>query len=66
MLLLRQTAPYPAWLKIDLRKPVLIGCVHMFPYWGGGRYYHDTVELSVDGKTWRQVIDMSQNSKGID
>jgi len=57
-----QTDPYPAWLKIDLEKPVKIGRVQVFPYWGGGRYYRYTVEVSTDGKEWRQVADRSNNS----
>jgi len=66
-----QTDPYPAWLQIDLEKPVEIDRVHVYPYWGGGRYYRYTAEVSDDAKTWRQVADMSKNtapatSKGDD
>ncbi|MFH1265008.1 MAG: discoidin domain-containing protein, partial [Planctomycetota bacterium] len=58
-----QTDPYPAWLKIDLEKPTKIDRVHVFPYWGAQRYYRYTVEVSADGKAWKQVADMSENSK---
>jgi len=56
-----QTDPYPAWLKIDLEKPARIDRIHVFPYWGSGRYYRYTVEVSLDGKTWAQVADLSLN-----
>lgn len=58
-----QTDPYPAWLKIDLEQAVRIDRVHVFPYWGGGRYYRYTVEVSADGKEWRRVADLSDNRK---
>jgi len=58
-----QTDPYPAWLKIDLTKPAAINRIHVYPYWGGGRYYRYTVEVSLDDKTWTQVADMSKNTK---
>ncbi|MHC4402072.1 MAG: discoidin domain-containing protein [Planctomycetota bacterium] len=58
-----QTDPYPAWLKIDLEKPTRINRVHVFPYWGAQRYYRYTVDVSIDGETWSQVVDMSENSK---
>ncbi len=57
-----QTDPYPAWLKIDLEKPATIDRIHVFPYWGHGRYYRYTVEVSGDGKTWARVADMSGNN----
>ena len=57
-----QTDHYPAWLKIDLEKPTRIGRIHVFPYWGGGRYYRYTVEVSTDGKEWRRVVDRSDNT----
>ena len=58
-----QTDPYPAWLKIDLEEPTRINRAHVFPYWGAQRYYRYTVEVSADGKAWKQVADMSDNSK---
>ena len=56
-----QTDPYPAWLKIDLEKPTAIDRIHVFPYWGSGRFYRYTVEVSLDGKAWTQVADLSKN-----
>jgi hypothetical protein len=66
-----QTDPYPAWLKIDLGKPAKIDRIHVFPYWGMGRFYRYTVEVSLDGKAWGRVADLSKNrrpaaSKGDD
>ena len=58
-----QTDPYPAWLRIDLVKPAKINCVRVFPYWGAGRYYRYTVEVSTDGEAWQQVADMSENTR---
>jgi hypothetical protein len=37
--------------------------MHVFPYWDGRRYYQYTVQVSLDGKTWTQVVDMSKNTK---
>ncbi len=58
-----QTDPYPAWLQIDLEKTHRIDRVHVFPYWGGGRHYRYTVEVSEDGKQWKRVADLSDNGK---
>lgn len=57
-----QTDPYPAWLKIDLEKPEKVNRVYVFPYWGNQRYYRYSVEVSEDGKAWRQVVDMTHNN----
>jgi hypothetical protein len=35
----------------------------VFPYWGSERYYQYTVEVSKDGKSWRRVGDMSNNTR---
>ena len=58
-----QADPYPAWLRIDLEKPAKINRIHVFPYWGAGRFFRYTVEVSEDGKTWRQVADMRANTR---
>ncbi len=54
--------PAPQWLQVDLGKTLPIGRVEVFPYWDGRRYYQYLVEISVDGKTWKQVADRSQNT----
>ena len=37
--------------------------VVLYTYWDGHRYYQYTVEVSVDGKNWTQVVDMTKNTK---
>jgi hypothetical protein len=55
--------PYPQWIQVDLEKVYKLGSAEVFPYWDGGRYYQYNIELSVDGKTWTKVVDMSTNTK---
>jgi len=55
--------PSPQWLQVDLEKVHEVGKLEVFPFWDGGRYYQYKVELSVDGKAWTQVVDMSTNTK---
>jgi hexosaminidase len=55
--------PYPQWLQVDLEKAHKLDRVHIFPHWDGRRYYQYTVEVSVDGKTWAQVVDASKNTQ---
>ncbi|MCY2930248.1 MAG: family 20 glycosylhydrolase, partial [Planctomycetota bacterium] len=54
--------PVPGWWQVDLEKTHAIHKIHVFPYWDGGRYYQYTVEVSTDGKTFRQVVDMSKTT----
>lgn len=55
-------APSPQWLMVDLEKDYTLDRTTIFPYWDGRRYYQYNVELSSDGKTWKQVIDMTTNT----
>ncbi len=55
--------PSPQWWKVDLQKEYQIDRVHVVPYWDGVRYYQYTVEVSTDGKDWKQVIDASKNAE---
>jgi len=57
-----QTDPYPAWLQIDLRKLRVIKAVRLYLYWGGGRYYQYTLDVSADGETWSTVGDRRANT----
>jgi alpha-N-acetylglucosaminidase len=59
-------ASSPQWLRIDLERVTPVGRIKVYPYWGKGRYYQYTVEVSEDGKAWRQVGDMSRNTKVAD
>ena len=56
------TIPAPQWWKVDLQKEYSVDRIHVFPYWDGVRYYQYTVEVSTDGKTWKQVVDASKNA----
>ncbi|MCY2924175.1 MAG: discoidin domain-containing protein, partial [Planctomycetota bacterium] len=54
--------PAPQWWKVDLQKEYQIDRVHVYPFWDEVRYYQYTVEVSTDGKDWKQVIDASKNT----
>lgn len=53
--------PYPQWLQVDLGEVHRIGRLKVHTYYGGGRYYQYTIEVSRDGKQWEQVVDMTKN-----
>ena len=55
--------PYPQWLEIDRLSVSQLDQLHLFTYRGGNRYYQYTIEVSVDGEGWTQVVDMSTNSQ---
>jgi hypothetical protein len=54
--------PAPQSWKVDLQKEYRIDRVHVYPYWDNVRYYQYTVEVSTDGKDWKQVVDASKNT----
>ena len=53
----------PRWFQVDLGEPTRIDSVHVFWYWGDGRHYRYTVEVSADAKAWSQVADMRRTRK---
>lgn len=53
--------PYPQWLQVDLGKAYSVGRVKLYPYYDGRRYYQYTIEVSLDGKGWKQIVDMTKN-----
>lgn len=55
--------PFPQWLQVDLEQEHNIAMVQLFPYWGEGRHYQYTIDVSRDGKEWRTVADQSANTK---
>jgi hypothetical protein len=57
-----QADPYPQWLKLDLEEPHKLMRVHVWPYWGAGRYYRYSVEVSPDGREWVMVGDKRTNT----
>ncbi len=52
----------PASLTVDLGQEHPVNRVQVFPYHDGGRYYQYSVEASLDGKQWAQVVDASTNT----
>ncbi|MEI7909306.1 MAG: family 20 glycosylhydrolase [Verrucomicrobiota bacterium] len=55
--------PYPQWLMVDLGKVTTLDRAQVFPFWDGRRSYQYKVEVSLDNKEWKQVVDMSANTK---
>jgi hexosaminidase len=55
------TDPAPQWLQIDLEKVYPVDHINVITYYDGSRYYQLTAEVSVDGKTWKKVLDFSDN-----
>jgi lysophospholipase L1-like esterase len=52
----------PSWLQVDLQKAYPIDRVAVYLFHDGVRHYQYTVEASVDGETWKRVVDMSGNT----
>jgi hypothetical protein len=52
----------PQWLQVDLEKVYPIDSINVITFWDGGRYYQFNAEASVDGKTWKKVMDFSTNT----
>ena len=50
------------WLQVDLGEAQDLRGVELFTYWGGRRYYHYTIEVSLEGQSWTQVVDASENT----
>jgi N-acetyl-beta-hexosaminidase len=53
--------PAPQWLQVDLEKVYPIDFINVITYWDGLRYYQFIAEVSVDGQTWKKVLDFSGN-----
>ena len=53
--------PAPQWLQVDLEKVCPINFINLITYWDGGRYYQWNAEVSVDGQSWKKVLDFSDN-----
>lgn len=50
-----------AWWQVDLEKPTTVGRVVVVCYYGDGRHYGFTVEVSSDAKDWDMVADRRDN-----
>ncbi len=53
--------PIPAKHTVDLGKDVTFNTIRMITYFNGKRYYQYVVEVSSDGKAWKEVIDQRRN-----
>jgi len=51
----------PQWLQVDLGKVVPINFINVITYWDGSRYYQWNADVSMDGKTWKKVLDFAEN-----
>ncbi|MEI6218788.1 MAG: discoidin domain-containing protein, partial [bacterium] len=60
------SAPYPQWWMVDLEKAAKLKEVHLYTYWGDGRYYQYTIDGSIDGKVWTTLVDASRNTVAAD
>lgn len=64
------SAGAPQWWQVDLEESHKLSQVQIFTCWDDSRYYQYRVVVSLDGDTWNEVVDFSQNrekatSKGI-
>ena len=46
----------------DRDLPALVDAAQLLFYWDGKRYYQYTLEVSLDGEKWSQVVDASKNT----
>ncbi len=53
--------PAPQWLQVDLGQVYQVDRVRVYPYWDGIRCYQYAVEASTDTKSWKLVVDRSDN-----
>jgi len=53
--------PIPAKHTVDLKTPAKFNTIRMITYYDGRRGYQYYVEVSTDGKTWKQIIDQRKN-----
>lgn len=53
--------PFPQSLTVDLGKQHAVSRIKLYPFHDGRRYYQYTIEVSTDGKSWKQVVDMTKN-----
>jgi len=51
-------------LTIEMAMPRKMNELEVVTWWGDGRAYRYTIEAGEDGKTWKQIVDMSTNTKG--
>lgn len=52
----------PEWWQVDLLDSHKLNKVQVMTYWDDHRSYQYTIDVSLDGKTWQQVVDFSKNT----
>lgn len=55
-------SPPPQWLSVDLLSTANLDELNLWTYWDGNRSYRYTIDASLDGVQWDQVVDMSTNT----
>ena len=50
----------PGGCRWTLEQVCSVNKIQVVPYWDGDRYYQYYVEVSMDGKTWKKVIEPDQ------
>jgi len=53
----------PAWWQVDLEKPTTVGRIIVVPFFGDGRHYGFTVEVSDDAQKWEMIADRRDNKE---
>jgi hypothetical protein len=48
---------------VDLESSHKLNRIQVITYWDGRRYYRYRIEVSLDGATWQEVVDHSQNTQ---
>ncbi|WP_299681521.1 family 20 glycosylhydrolase [uncultured Dokdonia sp.] len=51
------------WVIIDLEQAHELTRFKTYTFWDGYRYYEYTIDVSLDGISWKQVVDQSENRK---
>lgn len=52
----------PQWIEVDLAEPTTIDAIRLVTYYGDRRSYKYTIAVSADGRAYRQVVDMTDNT----
>jgi len=56
----------PVRLTVDLKKPAGLDAIRLWTWWGSGRYYQFHIEGSLDGKSWKTLVDQRENVRPSD
>lgn len=50
--------PGPQWFQVDLGNVQAVNFINVITYWDGGRHYQLNGEVSVNGKEWKKVFEV--------